>query len=167
MYVPPADRDAFTLLWWSTGDLNQEAVDHRMEVHLFGATSLPSRSSSALRKTVEDNNRDFEEEAVKTIKRNFYIDDCVKSVKSVDCAIQIVVELRDLLSKGGFRLTKWLSNNSKVLNFIPLKERAPLLFYLDKDKPLIQRHWNMETDMFTFKTILVGFVGHRLFHRLR
>ena len=158
--VPPADRDAFRFLWWPTGDLNQEAVDHRMEVHLFGASSSPSCSRFALRKTAEDNKEDFEEEVVKTVKRNFYVDDCLKSVKSVDCAIQIVVQLRDLLSKGGFRLTKWLSNNSKVLNFIPHEERAPSLLDLDldKDKPPIQRalglHWNMETDMFTFKVNL-------------
>ncbi|XP_068720606.1 uncharacterized protein [Montipora capricornis] len=151
--VPPADRDAFRFLWWPTGDLNQEAVDHRMEVHLFGATSSPSCSSFALRKTAEDNKEDFDEEVVKT-------DDCLKSVKSVDCAIQIVVQLRDLLSKGEFRLIKWLSNNSKVLNFIPHEERAPSLLDLDldKDKPPIQRalglHWNMETDMFTFKVNL-------------
>ena len=56
--VPPADRDAFRFLWWPTGDLNQEAVDHRMEVHLFGATSSPSCSSFALRKTAEDNRED-------------------------------------------------------------------------------------------------------------
>ena len=70
------------------------------------------------------------------------------------------MQLRDLLSKGGFRLTKWLRNNSKVLNFILHEERAPSLLDLDldKDKPPIQRalglHWNMETDMFTFKVNL-------------
>ena len=41
---------------------------------------------------------------MKTIKRNSYVDDCLKSVKSVDCAIQIALQLRYLLSNGGFRL---------------------------------------------------------------
>ena len=71
-----------------------------MEVHLFGATSSPSCSGFALRKTAEDNKEDFEEEVVKTVKRNFYVDDCLKSVKSVDCAIQIVLQLRNLLSNN-------------------------------------------------------------------
>ena len=114
--ISPAEREAFRFLWWPTGHLNQEAVDHRMEVHLFGATSSPSCFGFALRKTAEDNKGDFEKEVVKTVKRNFYVDDCLKSVKSVDCAIQIVVQLRDLFSKGGFRLTKWVSNNSKVFH---------------------------------------------------
>ena len=91
-----------------------------------------------MRKTAKDNKGDLEEEVVKTIERNFYVDDCLKSVMSVDCAIQIVVQLRDLLCKGRFRLTKWLSNNSKVLNFIPHEERAPSLLDLDLDKPPIQ-----------------------------
>ena len=63
--VPLADRDAFRFFWWSNGDLNQEAVDYGVEVHLFGTTSLPSCSSFALRKTAEDYKGDFEEDVVK------------------------------------------------------------------------------------------------------
>ena len=36
--VAPEDRDAFRFLWWPNGDLAQQPIDHRMEVHLFGAT---------------------------------------------------------------------------------------------------------------------------------
>lgn len=53
--ISPANRDAFRFLWWPTSDLNQEAVDHRVEVHLFGATSSPRCSYFALRKAAEDN----------------------------------------------------------------------------------------------------------------
>ncbi|KAL9958236.1 hypothetical protein ACROYT_G035224 [Oculina patagonica] len=42
-----------------------------MEVHLFGATSSPAFSSFALRKTLEDNINEFDEEVVETVKRNF------------------------------------------------------------------------------------------------
>lgn len=27
------DRDAFRFLWWPDGDLTQQPIDHRMEVH--------------------------------------------------------------------------------------------------------------------------------------
>ena len=49
--VPPADQDAFRFLWWPDGNLNQELVDHRMEVHLFGVTSSPSCCNFTLRRT--------------------------------------------------------------------------------------------------------------------
>ena len=65
--VPPDDQDAFRFLWWLDGDLNQQPVDHRMEVHLFGATSSPSCCNFALKRTAEDNKGEFPEEVVRTV----------------------------------------------------------------------------------------------------
>ena len=44
----------------------------------------------------------FSEEAVRTLRRNFYVDDCLKSVKDETKAISLVSELCALLSKGDF-----------------------------------------------------------------
>ena len=60
--VPPADQDAFRFLWWPDGNLSDESVDHRMEVHLFGATSSPSCSNFALRRTSDDTKGEFRDE---------------------------------------------------------------------------------------------------------
>ena len=155
----PDDQDALIFLWWLDGDLNQQPVDHRMEVHLFGATSSPSCCNFALKRTAEDNKGEFPEEVVRTVKRNFYVDDCLKSVKSAKNAVECMHQLRSILSKGGFRLTKWLSNSSEVLDCIPRVERAPSVLGLDLDKvnPPIQRtlglKWDLERDEFTFKVI--------------
>ena len=62
---------------------------------------------------------------VRAVKRNFYVDDCLKSVESAKNAVEFMHQLTSILSKGGFRLTKWLSNSSEVLNCIPRVERAP------------------------------------------
>ena len=105
-----------------------------MEVHLFGATSSPSCSSLALRRTAEDNVGEFSEDIVKTVKRNFYVDDCLKSVRSVGNAVEVVDQLREILSRGGLCLTKWSSNRSEVLDTIPQDEKAPSLLDLDLDK---------------------------------
>ena len=69
------DRDAFRFLWWPEGDLTQQPIDHRMEVHLFGATLSPSCSSFALKRTAEDNKDEFSENVVRTVKRNFYVNE--------------------------------------------------------------------------------------------
>ena len=158
--VVPADQDAFRFLWWPNDDLTQQPVDHRMEVHLFGATSSPSCSNFALRRTAEDNKGEFSEEVVKTVKRNFYVDDCLKSLKSAEDAVEFVDQLRDILSKGGFRLTKWSCNRSEVLDSIPQVERAKSVLDLDlgKGQLPIQRtlglHWDMKSDKFLFKVAL-------------
>ena len=158
--VPPADRDAFRFLWWPNSDLSQIPVDHRMEVHLFDATSSPSCSNFALRKTAEDNKDEFPEDIIKTVERNLYVDDCLKSVKSSEQAVSLVDDLCDLLAKGGFGLTKWQCNRPEVLQSIPKDKRAQSMLKLDllKDCLPIQRalglKWDMESDKFIFDGVL-------------
>ena len=52
--IPDSDADLLRFLWWPGGNLNVEAKEYRMCVHLFGATSSPSCASYALRRTARD-----------------------------------------------------------------------------------------------------------------
>ena len=60
-----------------------------MTVHLFGAASSPSCANFALRRVAEDHKTEFDVETIRTVKRNFYVDDCVKSVGSNEKAIRM------------------------------------------------------------------------------
>ena len=80
--VSPDDYDTFRFLWWPDNDLDQEPVDYRMEVHLFGATSSSVCSNFALRKAAEDNIGEFDEKVVKTVRKNFYVDNCSSTMRS-------------------------------------------------------------------------------------
>ena len=75
--VSPKDCDAFRFLWRPENDLDSSPAEYQMLVHLFGATSSPSCSNFALRRGADDNRGEFSQEAVDTIKRNFYVDDCL------------------------------------------------------------------------------------------
>ena len=79
MRVPEEDTDLLLFLWWPQGDLTQEVKYYKMVVHLFGATSSASCAIYALRKTAEENRPGASPEAVDTVLRNFYVDDCLKS----------------------------------------------------------------------------------------
>ncbi|XP_022595647.1 WD repeat-containing protein 17-like, partial [Seriola dumerili] len=57
--VPPDDRDLLRFLWWPKGDTQQLPIEHRMKVHLFGATSSPSCANFALRKCAEDHGHHY------------------------------------------------------------------------------------------------------------
>ena len=96
-----------------------------MKDHLFGSTSLPSCANVYLRKTAQDNIENFAHEVINTVQKNFYVDDCLKSVQSSCTAIDLRSQLCKLLQKGGFWLTKWSSNSKDVLEKIPKAERAP------------------------------------------
>ena len=153
--VPKKDCDALRFLWWENGDLESDPKEYRMKVHLFGATSSPSCAGFALRKTAEDHQNEYDKDVIDTVRRNFYVDDCLKSVKTKEDAIKLVGDLRELLKEGGFRLTKWVSNEREVLATVPEADRAASVSSLDIDELPEERTlgilWNVEMDAFGFK----------------
>lgn len=144
-------------LWWPEGNLEQDLVEHRMTVHLFGAVSSPSCACFALRKTAEDNKTSFPVEVIDTINRNFYMDDLLKSLPSGKDAVSMVKNLIAVCSRGGFNLTKWISTSREVLQSIPEAHKSKNLceLDLDRDKLPMERalglQWCIETDTFKFK----------------
>ena len=156
--VSPKDCDALRFLWWPENDFHKDPEDYQMLVHLFGAASSPSCTNFGLKQTADDNQEMFSEEAVRTLRRNFYVDACLKSIKGETKAILLVSELRALLSKGGFRLTKWISSSRRVIKSVPTSGRAISV----KDHLLDQLHceralgtqWDVKTDTFGFKISL-------------
>lgn len=67
-----------------------------MKVHLFGAVSSPSCANVALQKAAESNKDTFEAMAIETIKSNFYVDDCLKSVATEKQAVNLIKNLNEL-----------------------------------------------------------------------
>lgn len=154
--VCEADRDALRFLWWPGGDMSKSPKIYCMQVHLFGATSSPSCAAYALKRTASDNAGKFPDKVVDTVYRNFYVDDCLKSVATEEMASKLAADLQSLMKIGGFRLTKWISNSRAVLNTIPESERAPTVISLDpKDILPCDRalgvNWNVDDDEITFK----------------
>jgi len=134
-----------------------------MLVHcLFGAKSSPSCASFALRKVADDNETHASPVTVLTVKRNFYVDNCLKSVKGVKEAIQLIKELSMLLKTGGFHLMKYLNNCREVLSAIDHEDLDPRVktLYLDNlfvDLPVNRTlgvFWNTENDEFEIKVEL-------------
>jgi hypothetical protein len=56
--------------------------------------------------------------------KGFYVDDLLCSMPNAQKTIRMAEQLQKLLSKGGFRVTKFLSNSKEVLGSIPLSDRA-------------------------------------------
>ena len=95
--VPVEERDVLRFLWFPDGNLGAEPEVYRMTHHLFGGTWCPSVCTYALQQTAKDNAKDFETEAVDTVMRDFYVDDCLKSTQTKTEASQMVHDLPDPL----------------------------------------------------------------------
>ena len=113
VFVSPEDRGALCYLWLPDGDITKGPQTYQMFVHIFGATSSPSICGYALRKTARDNTGDFSLETIDAAMQDFYVDDLLKSFKTTGEAgeaVEITKQLQELLTRGGFKLTKFMSN---------------------------------------------------------
>lgn len=81
---------ALPLLWSENGNLSEDPTDHQMLVQLFGATSSTCCASLILKKTANDHKSEYDVQTIDTVNRNFYLDDCLKSIASVPEATRLV-----------------------------------------------------------------------------
>ena len=122
--VKPDDTNALRFLWWPNGDLNSQPQEFMMAVHLFGDVSSPRCANFALRKTADDN-QDFDPEIVNTVTRNFYVDDCLKSVKSEQDAVSLTKGLT--VYNGTWRLTPFALKSPSRTGHPREEESSPQL----------------------------------------
>jgi len=87
-----------------------------------------------LRKTAQLYQEEFDAEVVETVKHNIYVDDMIKSTSTTEKAVSLASQLRKLLEKGGFHLTKWYSNDREFLATIPESERPKSVVNLELEK---------------------------------
>ena len=158
--VPDHHQNYLRFVWWPEGDINAELEDYQMQVHLFGGISSPSCANFALRKTADDNEAEYGHRAAEVLRNRFYVDDMLVSEETPDIAIETVKAVRVMCAAGGFRLTKFVSNNRKVLESIPAEDRAKDVKSMDfANEPFpVERalgvHWCVENDKLGFRIMI-------------
>ena len=100
--VPTDDSRCLRFLWRETPEQRIDVYEYTR--HVFGAKSSPTCANYALHQVARDNAKN-DEALVKTVQRNFYMDDFLKSVKTSHEGIEVYHRVREVLSKGGFKLT--------------------------------------------------------------
>lgn len=155
--VAEEHRDLLRFLWWLDGDPSREVVEYRMKVHLFGASSSPGCANFGLRRAADDGEEEFGADAAAFIRKNFYVDDGLKSVPTVPEAIELIKASQAICDKAGLRLHKIVSNKKEVLEAIPVEDHSKGIKELNLavDPLPIERAlgvmWCVENDSFQFR----------------
>ncbi|XP_077865904.1 uncharacterized protein LOC144353154 [Saccoglossus kowalevskii] len=93
-----------------------------------------------------------------TIKRNFYVDDMLKSVATIDEGRRLAGNLIQTCKTGGFKLTKWASSHRSTLEAIPEEDRTQAFKNLNFNPDDLQTEhalgmqWDIESDELGFRT---------------
>lgn len=94
-----------------------------------------------------------------TVKRNFYVDDCLKSLPTDEEAVVMVHSLSEICWRGGFTLTKWTSNSRSVQQSVAKEHSArdSKELNLDRDELTMERAlgllWCVEMDSLKLKMV--------------
>lgn len=158
--VPEEHRDVLRFLWWAEDDTSKEPQEYRMTVHLFGAASSPGCSNFALKTAADDNEESLGSAPAEFLRRDFYVDDGLKSVPTVEEAVDLVKSVKEMCKQGGFNLHKFTSNKKEVIQRIPELDRAEEIKNLDFDREALPMEralgiqWCIESDTFQFSIAL-------------
>nr|XP_027230539.1 uncharacterized protein LOC113822194 [Penaeus vannamei] len=153
--VTPEDRDSLRFLWFEN-NTSQPLQTLRMTAHIFGGVWSPSCANYALQKVVEEYRNMYSEEVLNTVLRNFYVDDCLKSANSVESAIVLAKQVKELLNRRGFHLTKYISSSPELLKHIPKEDRGKSLISLQLNledqstERALGMLWHVNTDYLGF-----------------
>ena len=115
--VSESDKDKLRFLW--VDDVNSSSpsvIEMRHKRLVFGLTSSPSILGETIRQHVSKFESEFPE-ACRILKR-LYADDLSCVANTTKEALDIYDKSKMIMSKGGFNLRKWVSNNKEVMTKI-------------------------------------------------
>ncbi|XP_077975823.1 uncharacterized protein LOC144431922 [Styela clava] len=158
--VREQDRDLLRFFWWNNGNTESELTEYRMTRHPFGARSSPGVAMYGLKLAGDDGEKAFGIEAADFVRDNFYVDDGLQSLETVNEAKLLIKNSTSLCAKAGLKLHKFVSNRREVLESIPECDRASSVKTIDlNNDPLpIERVlgmlWDVNDDVFRYHSEL-------------
>ena len=93
--------------------MSRKLTRYQYNRHIFGAKTSPTCASYALQQCAKLFGMEHPI-ASQVVMDNFYVDDMLLSVHTTEQASEVIQELKSLLAKKGFNLTKWFSNFEEV-----------------------------------------------------
>ena len=151
-HVNSEHRDLLRFLWWEDGNLENAPQEYRMTVHLFGAVYSPASANFGFRRIACDFKVKYGDEASQFLKRNFYVDDGLKSVQSTEQATELIKATRAMCMAGGLQLHKFASNDKEVLKAVAPEDLAQqtsdieLLEMTQQPEHALGVRWCLEND---------------------
>ncbi|XP_037941449.1 uncharacterized protein LOC119674385 [Teleopsis dalmanni] len=147
--ITPPDNFLQCILW--RNDYQEPLKVYKLDTVTYGTKPAAFLAVRAMQQLAADEAENFPLGSRITL-RDFYIDDLITGGSSEHEVLNIMRQTSSLLSKGNFKLRKWSSNQSSVLNDIPEVDREPVLKFDDGSEftKILGLLWNPTNDNFFF-----------------
>lgn len=155
--VREEDRNFLRFLWFRDNDPSKDISEYRMRVHIFGNSPSPAVTIYVLRHSAQEGELKYGSDVKQFVEKDFYVDDCLKSLLSGESAICLLKRAQKMLACSNLRLHKIASNSKEVMEAFPAQDHSNDLRDLDlcTDSLPVQRSlgllWDLKYDSFTFQ----------------
>jgi len=117
---------------------------------VFGIKSSPYLALRVIHQLAKDEAGNFPI-ASKIVLRDMYVDDLITSVDNLDQAKLLFDQVIEFFKSGGFEITKWYTNSSDFLSYIPIEKRSVQVLDFDSDSlKVLGIQWHPKLDTLSF-----------------
>ncbi|XP_062703957.1 uncharacterized protein LOC134286361 [Aedes albopictus] len=152
--VHPGDTDYMRIVWRDSPD---KPIQHfRLLTVTYGLKNSGFLAMAALHKAAEAYESTYPEAAERVVKHT-YVDDLTSGANSAEEAMQLIVQINEILGEAGFTLRKWSSNSPEVLGSLSdtIITSMPIQFPDERNTvKALGIHWLPTEDVFTFKVTM-------------
>ena len=120
-----SDKDYHRFVWRKNKE--EPIRDYRLTRLTFGVAASSFAANMAIRWNAKELSKEFPQASKATLES---FNDGLTGGSSIQETIQLRRQLQDLFSRAGFKLKKWNSNESQVLDSIPTKRNKLHTNYL-------------------------------------
>lgn len=143
----PDDARFQQILW--RNELTGELELYELQTVTFGTAAAPFMAIQGvliIADTIEKDDPDLAE----TIRKSFYVDDCLKSADTVQEALSLKTRLTKTFAEYGLNLRKWNSNASELLT----EEMVDVKTHPEGHCTALGMQWNTKFDELSYKLTL-------------
>ncbi|XP_067216891.1 uncharacterized protein [Linepithema humile] len=115
VWIIPEQRALQPILW--RRDPNESIKTYELNTVTYGTTAASFLAIRSLGQLAINNKDKFPNES-KIILNDFYVDDLLTGGKTTEELSLTAKRINEILSEGGFKLRKWVSNNTEVLKHV-------------------------------------------------
>lgn len=119
--INPDQRSLQKILW--RYDDKDHIQIYELNTLTYGTASAPflaTRCLAELGNQIEEQLPDI----ANIIRRDFYVDDLLTGTETIEQTVYIRKNIAQVLDTAGFKLRKWASNDSAILDDVPMQDRV-------------------------------------------
>ncbi|XP_036148390.1 uncharacterized protein LOC118647475 [Monomorium pharaonis] len=149
------DRRFQRILWREEGEIRT----YQLNTLTFGVSSSPYLAIRTLHQLADDEGHSYPN-AAEVLKNHMYVDDLLTGGKSIEQVRAIRNEIIALLSRGGFPIRQWASNDARIINDLPNHAlHASYVFADERNLKTLGISWNTRDDKIYYSTHAIKITG--------